>query len=38
MVRQSPASNGVNTETKEATVLEAVKRRQPVKIEQTEKA
>jgi hypothetical protein len=36
-VRESPASNDVNTEAEEATVLEPVSRRQPVKIEQTEK-
>jgi hypothetical protein len=35
--RQSPASKNVNTEGEEATALEAVTRRQPVKIEQTEK-
>jgi hypothetical protein len=34
-VRQSPASKDVNTEGEEATALEAVTRRQPVKIEQT---
>jgi hypothetical protein len=36
-VRQSSASKVVNTEAEEATVLEAVTRRQPVKIRQTEK-
>jgi hypothetical protein len=36
-VRQSPASKDVNTEPKEATALEAVTRRQPMKIQQTEK-
>jgi hypothetical protein len=35
-VRQSPASEDVDTEAKEATALEAVTRRQPVKIQQTE--
>jgi hypothetical protein len=35
-VRYSPASKDVNTKD-EATALEAVTRRQPVKIEQTEK-
>jgi hypothetical protein len=34
-VRQSPASKDVNTEAEEATALEAVTRRQPVKMEQT---
>jgi hypothetical protein len=37
-VRQSPASKDVNTEAEEATVLEAFTRRQPMKIQQTEKA
>jgi hypothetical protein len=37
-VIQSPASKGVNTEAEEATALEAVTRRQPVKTQQTEKA
>jgi hypothetical protein len=37
VVRQSPASKGVNTEAEEAMALEAVTRRQPVKIQQTEK-
>jgi hypothetical protein len=36
-VRQSPASNDVNTEAEKATALEAVTRRQPMKIQQTEK-
>jgi hypothetical protein len=36
-VRESPASKGVNTEAEEATALIAVTRRQPVKIQQTEK-
>jgi hypothetical protein len=36
-VKQSPASNDVNTEAEEATALEAITRRQPVKIQQTEK-
>jgi hypothetical protein len=34
VVRQSPASKDVNTEAEEATVLEAVTRRQTVKIQQ----
>jgi hypothetical protein len=37
VVRQSPASKGVNTEAEEATALIAVTRRQPAKIQQTEK-
>jgi hypothetical protein len=37
VVRQSSASKDVNTEAEEATALEAVTRRQPVKIQQTEK-
>jgi hypothetical protein len=37
LVRQSPGSEDVNTEAEEATALEAVTRRQPVKIQQTEK-
>jgi hypothetical protein len=37
LVRQSPASKDVNTEAEEATALEAVTRRQPVKLQQTEK-
>jgi hypothetical protein len=37
VMRQSPATNGVNTETDEATALEAVTRRQSVTIQQTEK-
>jgi hypothetical protein len=32
VVRQSPASKGVNMETEEATALEDVTTRQPVKI------
>jgi hypothetical protein len=36
VVRQLPASKGVNTETEETTTLKAVTRRQPVKIQQTE--
>jgi hypothetical protein len=36
VVRESPASKDVNTEDEEATALEAVTRRQPVMIEQTE--
>jgi hypothetical protein len=36
-MRQSPASKDVNTEADGATALEAVIRRQPVKIQQTEK-
>jgi hypothetical protein len=35
-VRQSPVSKAVNTEAGEATALEAVTRRQPVKIQQAE--
>jgi hypothetical protein len=37
-VRQSPASKDVNTEAEETTVLEAVTRPQPLKIQQTEKS
>jgi hypothetical protein len=37
VVRQWPASQGVNTEAEEATALEAVTRRQPMKIQQTQK-
>jgi hypothetical protein len=37
IVRQSPASKDVNTKAEEATRLEAVTRRQPAKIQQTEK-
>jgi hypothetical protein len=37
-VRQSSLSKNVNTEAEEATALEAVARRQPMKIQQTEKA
>jgi hypothetical protein len=36
-VRLSPASKNVNTEAAGATALEAVTRRQPVMIQQTEK-
>jgi hypothetical protein len=36
-VRQSPTIKDVNTEAEEATALEAVTRRQPVKIQQTDK-
>jgi hypothetical protein len=36
-VRQSPASKDVNTEVEGSTALEAVTRRRPVKIQQTEK-
>jgi hypothetical protein len=36
-MRQSPSSKDVNTKAEEATALEAVTRRQPVKIQQTEK-
>jgi hypothetical protein len=36
-VRQSPASKDVNTKAEEATALEAVTRRHPVKVQQTEK-
>jgi hypothetical protein len=35
-VRQPPASKSVNTEAEEATALEGVTRRQPVKTQQTE--
>jgi hypothetical protein len=37
VVGQSSASNDVSTEVEEAMALEAVARRQPVKIQQTEK-
>jgi hypothetical protein len=37
VVRQLSASKDVNTEAEEATALEAVTRRQPMKIQQTEK-
>jgi hypothetical protein len=37
VVRQSPASKDVNMEAEEATALETVTRRQPVKIQQSEK-
>jgi hypothetical protein len=36
-MRQSPANKVLNTETEETTALEAVTRRQPVKLQQTEK-
>jgi hypothetical protein len=36
-MRQSPPSKDVNRESEEATVLEAVTKRQPVKIQRTEK-
>jgi hypothetical protein len=36
-MRESPASKVMNTEAEEVTSLEAVSRRQPVKIQQTEK-
>jgi hypothetical protein len=36
-VRESSASKDVNTEAEEATALEAVTRRQPVKIQESEK-
>jgi hypothetical protein len=36
VVRQSPASKDANTESEETTALEAVTRRQQVKIQQTE--
>jgi hypothetical protein len=38
VVRQSPDSKDMNTEPEEATGLEVVTRRQPVKIQQTEKS
>jgi hypothetical protein len=37
VARYFPASKGVNTEAEEATALEAVTRRQPVKTQKTEK-
>jgi hypothetical protein len=37
VVRHSPAVKNVKAEDEEATALEAVTRRQPVKIQQTEK-
>jgi hypothetical protein len=37
-MRLSPASKDVNTEAEEATAFLAVTRRQPVKIQQSEKA
>jgi hypothetical protein len=36
-VRQSTVNKDVNTEAEQATALEAVTKRQPVKIQQTEK-
>lgn len=36
-MRQSPPSKDVNTEVEEATALEAIIRRLPVNIQQTEK-
>jgi hypothetical protein len=36
-MRESPAGKDVNTEDEETAALEAVTRRQPVKIRQTEK-
>jgi hypothetical protein len=38
IVRHSPAVKDLNTEAEEAALLEAVTRRQPAKIQQTEKA
>jgi hypothetical protein len=38
VARQSPASKDVNMEAEEVAALEAVTRRQPVKMQQTEKA
>jgi hypothetical protein len=35
VVRQSPASKDMNTEAAEAMVLDAITRRQPVKVQQT---
>jgi hypothetical protein len=35
-VRQSPATKNVNTEAEEATALEVVTRRQPVKAQETD--
>jgi hypothetical protein len=37
-VRQSPASKDVNRDAEEATALEAITRRHPVKMQQTEKS
>jgi hypothetical protein len=37
ILRQSPPNKDVNTEADEATPLEAVTRRQPVKTQQTER-
>jgi hypothetical protein len=36
-MRQSPGSKDVNMEAEEATLLEAVTRRQPVNLQETEK-
>jgi hypothetical protein len=36
-VRQAPVSKDVNMEAEEAMALEAIIRRQPVKLQQTEK-
>jgi hypothetical protein len=36
-MRESPATKDVNTEAEESTALEAVARRQPVKIQHTDK-
>jgi hypothetical protein len=36
-VKKSPTSKDMNTEAEEATALEAVTRKQPVKIQQPEK-
>jgi hypothetical protein len=36
-MRELPPGKDVNTEANKATVLEAVTRRQPVKLQQTEK-
>jgi Co/Zn/Cd efflux system component len=38
VVRQSPVSKDVNKEAEEATALEAVTRRQPMKIQQIKKS
>jgi hypothetical protein len=38
VLRQSPDSKDINTAVEGSTALEAVTRRQPVKIQQTEKA
>jgi hypothetical protein len=37
VVRESSASKDVNMDAEQATALEAITRRQPVKIQQTEK-